>query len=222
MYFFPILLIILLVAAGLLLVPFYLSFYLNLVGFSICGYFKVKWLGLTLYKKDLPFPEDIEDKTGEESKEKPEGKINKVEKNDMEKRFKPSQGWFFKDPRILIEAIPAFFRVLEGLAGSIHVEHILCEVTFGLYDPADTAAIYGYLCALTSAVSVPGTYIRVDPYFEGERLTGCMNAEIRSRLLWVFVVFINALREKPIRRLLMDKVAMRRLSIRGPNGLASK
>lgn len=222
MYLFPILLVILLVAAGLLLVPFYLSFYLNLVGFSICGYFKVKWFGLTLYKKDLPFPGDTEDRTGEENKKKPVGKINRVEKNDVEKKFKPSHGWFSKDPRILIEAIPAFFRVLEGLTGSIHVEHVLCEVTFGLNDPAYTALIYGYLCALTSAVSVAGTYIRVDPYFEGERLTGCMNAEIRSRLLWVFVVSINALREKPIRRLLKNSVGMRRLSRKGPNGMASK
>ena len=98
---------------------------------------------------------------------------------------------------------------------SFRVEHILCEVTFGLNDPADTAVICGYLWALTSAVSLPGTHIRVDPYFEGERLTGSLNAEIRSRLLWVVVVFINALREKPIRRLLKNSVGMRRLSRRG-------
>lgn len=222
MYLFPILAIILLMVAGLLIVPFYLSFYLNTEGFSICGFFKVKWLGLTLYKKDLPFQGDTEDRTGEENRKRPEGKINRVEKNDVEKRFKPSHGWFSKDPRILIEAIPAFFRVLEGLTGSIHVEHILCEVTFGLNDPADTALIYGYLCALTSVVSVPGTHIRVDPYFEGERLNGCMNAEIRSRLLWVFVVSINALREKPIRRLLKNSVGMRRLSRKSLNGVAVK
>jgi hypothetical protein len=222
MYLFPILSIILLMVAGLLLVPFYLSFYLNTEGFSICGFFKVKWFGITLYKKDFPFPENADDRTGEENKKKPESKINRVEKNAVEKGFKPSHGWFSKDPRILIEAIPAFFRVFEGLTGSIHIEHILCEVTFGLNDPADTAVIYGYLCALTSAVSVPGTYIRVDPYFEGERLTGCMNAEIRSRLFSVFVVSINALREKSIRHLLKNSVGMRRLSRKGPNGVATR
>lgn len=216
MYLFPILAIILLMVAGLLIVPFYLSFYLNTEGFYICGFFKVKWLGITLYKRDFPFPENSDDRTGEENKKKPVGKIKGIDKNAVESGFKPDHAWFSKDPRILIEAIPAFFRVLDGLAGSIHVEHILCEVMFGLSDPADTAAIYGYLCALTSVVSVPGTCIRIDPYFEGERLTGCLNAEIRSRLIWVFVVSINALREKSIRRLLKNSVGMQRLFHKRP------
>jgi hypothetical protein len=204
MHLLPILVIILLVTAGFLLVPFYLSFYLNLEGFSICGCFKVKWFGLILYKKDLPFPGDTEDRKGVENRKKPLGKIKAIDKNSADRGFKPNHAWFPKDLRILIEAIPPFFRVLEGLAGFIHVEHILCKVTFGLNDPADTAVICGYLWALTSAVSLPGTHIRVDPHFEGERLAGSLKAEIRSRLLWFFVASINALREKPIRRLLKE------------------
>jgi hypothetical protein len=190
--------------AGLLLVPFYLSFYLNTEGFSFCGFFKLKWFGLILYKRDLPFPEDAEDRKVAENRKKPVGKIKKVEKNAVERGFKPNHAWFSKDPRILIDAIPAFFRVLEGLMVSIHVEHILCEVTLGLNDPADTAVICGYLWALTSAVSLPGTHIQVDPYFEGESLAGSLDAEIRGRVLWVFIAFINALREKTIRRLLKE------------------
>ena len=215
MHLFLIIAIIFLLTAGLLLVPFYFSFYLNLESFSICGYFKVKWFGLIGYKKYLNYPGDTEDRKKEEKEKKPDGKINGNDKIAVERGFKPSREWFSNDPRILIEAIPAFFRVLEGLTVSFRVEHILCEVTFGLNDPADTAVICGYLWALTSAVSLPGTHIRVDPYFEGERLTGSLNAEIRSRLLWVVVVFINALREKPIRRLLKNSVGMRRLSRRG-------
>jgi hypothetical protein len=175
----------------------------------------VKWFGLIGYKKYLNYPVDTKNRKREEKEKKPDGKINRNDKIAVERGFKPRRGWFSKDPRMLIEAIPAFFRVLEGLTVSFRVEHILCEVTFGLNDPADTAVICGYLWALTSAVSLPGTHIRVDPYFEGERLTGSLNAEIRSRLLWVVVVFINALREKPIRRLLKNSVGMRRLSRRG-------
>lgn len=181
MYLFLILVIILLVSAGLLLVPFYLSLHLNTEGFSICGFFKVKWFGRILYKKELPSPEECKPKRGDE--------------NAVDSGFKPDHAWFTKD------VIQAFFRVLNGLIGSIH---ILCKITFGLDDPADTAVVCGYLWALTSAVSLPGTYIRVYPYFEGEMLAGSLNAEIRGRLLWVFVASINALREKPIRRLLKE------------------
>jgi len=186
MYLFPLIVIILIVPAGLLLIPIYLSIYLNIDGFSICGFFKVKWFGKILYKSDLHLPDDVGDK------------------NAVDRGFKPDHAWFPKDARILIDATFAFFRVLKGLMGAIHVKHILCTVTFGLNDPADTAVVCGYLWALTSAVSLPGTSIRVDPYFEGERLAGSLNAEIRGRLLWIFVAFINALREKPIRRLLKE------------------
>lgn len=204
MHLFPLLVIVLLVPAVLLLVPFYLSFYLNIEGFSICGLLKVKWFGQILYKKNLSFPEDEGYGRGVESRKKPESKIGRGDKNAVDRGFKPDHAWFSKDARILIDATFAFFRVLKGLSGSIHFEQILCKVTFGLNDPADTAVVCGYLWALTSAVSLPRTSIRVDPYFEGEGLAGSLNAEIRGRLLWVFVASINILREKPIRRLLKE------------------
>jgi|APFre7841882654_1041346.scaffolds.fasta_scaffold07632_3 hypothetical protein len=115
--------------------------------------------------------------------------------------------------RAILEDIADRAMLERGLLPAFSNEAIAELVR--LNDPADTAVICGYLWALTSAVSLPGTHIRVDPYFEGERLTGSLNAEIRSRLLWVVVVFINALREKPIRRLLKNSVGMRRLSRRG-------
>ena len=62
MHLFLIIAIIFLLTAGLLLVPFYFSFYLNLESFSICGYFKVKWFGLIGYKKYLNYPGDTEDR----------------------------------------------------------------------------------------------------------------------------------------------------------------
>ena len=194
MYLVIIFIIIFLVLAGLLLVPFYLSFYLNTGGFSTCGFFKVKWFGLLLYKRDLPFPEDEERRKG-------------VEKNAVDRGFRLDHAWFPKD------AILAFFPVLKSLARSIHVEHILCKITLGLNDPADTALVCGFIWASTSAVSQPGTHIRVDPFFEGRRLAGSLDAEIRGRLLWVFVACINALRETPIRRLLKELLRDEMMSI---------
>jgi hypothetical protein len=206
MYLFLIFLLIL-VTASLLLVPFYLYFHFNSEGFSIRGFFKAKWFGLVLYNGDLPFPEGAEDRKVEENR-----------KNAVDERSKPDHAWFPKDARVLIDVIPAFFRVLKGLTGSIHVEHASCKVIFGFDDPADTAVVSGYLWALTSAVSLPGTYIRVDPYFEGQRLAGSLNAEIRGRLLWLLIASINALREKPIRRLLKELLRDEMMSRKGPRG----
>jgi len=65
----------------------------------------------------------------------------------------------------------------------------------------------------SSAVSLPGIHIRVYPYFEGRKLAASLNAEIRGRLLWVFVACINALRETPIRRLLKELLRDEMMSI---------
>jgi hypothetical protein len=207
MYLFLVLLIILLVQICLLLVPFYISSYINADGSSICGFFKVKWFGFILYKKNLSHAEDNEDKKDKKDK--------KVDKKASEMGFKLDHTWFHED------AVMAFFRIIKGLIGSIHVEHILCKITFGFDDPADTAVACGYIWALTSAVSLPGTCLRIYPSFEGERLTGSLNAEIRGRLLWIFVAFINALREEPVRRLLKkllesEMVSGKKLHVKRP------
>lgn len=186
MYLALILVIILLVPACLLLAPLYLSFYLNIEGFSICGLLKVKWFGQILYKRDLSFPED--DGMG------------------ADRGFRSGYASFPKDACVLIDAVFAFLRILKALIGSIHVEQLLCKVTFGLNDPADTAIMSGYLWALACAVSLPGTCIQVYPYFRGERLAGSLNAKIRGRLLWVFVAIINAIRAKPIRLLFKELI----------------
>jgi hypothetical protein len=201
MYLFPLLVIILLVTTGLLIVPFYLIFHLNIVGFSFYGFIKVKWFGIILYKKYLHFPEDTEDGRGVKNGKKPWGKIRRGDKNAVDGESKPVHAWFPKDAHILIDIISAFFRVLKGLKDTIYVENILCKVTLGLNDPADTAIVCGYLWALTSSVSLPN-YFQVYPHFEGEKLDGSMNAKIRGRLLWILIASINALSEKPIRQLL--------------------
>jgi len=198
--------IILVVSAGILLVPFHISLCLNADGSSICGHFKAKWFGLISYKRELAFLEYGEDGKGDVGITKFGSEIIADDENAVDNGFETDRVWPLKDPRIIVDAIMAIFRAAKGLVQSIHVEHVTCKVAFGLNDPADTAALCGYLWALTSAVSLHGAYIRVYPHFEGERLAGSLNLKVRGRLLWVFVASIVILREKPIRRLLKELI----------------
>ena len=124
-------------------------------------------------------------------------------KDTADRRSKFDRQRFLKDPRMFIDALSSFFRVLNDLMRTVHTERLSLNITVGLDDPANTAVLCGYLWSMASTVSNPST-LQIDPYFGGDRLNGSVNAEIWGRLLWVFVAFINASREKPIRRLLKE------------------
>lgn len=210
-----VLLIFLLAIAALILVPFQLCSDLRIDGFSVTGFYKIKWFGLTLRRAELAGPRREKRNKLEEEEKKQKDEMesrtkNAEKKHTADKRSKVDRLRFLKDPLIFIDILPSIFRILKDLMKTIHIECLLLEITVGLDDPANTAVLCGYLWSMASLVPAPAT-IRIDPYFGGDRLNGSMNAEIWCRLLWVFVAFINALREKPIRRLLKE---MSRKSLR--------
>jgi hypothetical protein len=200
--------IILLATAALIFVPFHLCLDLKIDGFSVTGFYKVKWFGLTLRRAELPGPKEDDDIKRLEDKKKTRDRTvsggKDVKKTDTsDRRSKFDRRRFLKDPRMFIDALPSFFRVLKDLMGAVHTESLSLNITVGLDDPANTAVLCGYLWSMASFVSTPAT-IRIEPYFVGDRLDGSLNAEIWGRLLWVLLAFIGALREKPIRRLLKE------------------
>lgn len=208
MYLLLIPLIFLLAIAALILVPFRLCLDLKIDGFSVTGFYKVKWFGLTIRRAELFGPREDEDIKRLEDKKKTRIRTvstgKDVKKDNADRRSRFDRQRFLKDPRLFIDALPSLFRILKDLMGTVHIERLLLNITIGLDDPANTAVLSGYLWSMASLVSKPSVIIRIDPYFGGDRLIGSVNAELWSRLLWVFVAFINALREKPIRRLLKE------------------
>jgi len=44
----------------------------------------------------------------------------------------------------------------------------------------------------------------IEPCFEGERLEGVFEAELKARLIWIAKAVINALRENEIRSLIRE------------------
>lgn len=232
MYLLLIPLIFLLAIAALILVPIHLCLDLKIDGFSVTGFYKVSWFGLTIHRAELSGPGGDEDIKRTEDKKKTKARTvstgKDVKKDNADRRSSFDRQRFLKNPRLFIDALPSIFRVLKDLMGTVHTERLLLNITLGLDDPANTAILCGYLWSVASFVSKPSAIIRIDPYFGGDRLVGSVNAEIWSRLLWVIVAFINALREKPIRRLLKEmswksfrdsrnRPQMRR-PLRGPNG----
>jgi hypothetical protein len=101
-----------------------------------------------------------------------------------------------------VEAVPALLRLLRDLARSANIEKIFFHISFGLDDPAETAAMSGYLWSLASALGFYRANIYIEPFFEGEKLDGSFLADLKARLLWIALALIKALREEKIRKLL--------------------
>lgn len=219
-----IVIIIFLILVVIFLAPFYLSLNLKKEGPSIQGSYKIGWLGITLRRGRLSLPpsgeitgskaeemKGYEQKVSEVSAEKlPEDKEVKA-KREAEKKshgdlkhkheHKPEPPLA---PRTFVEAVPALLRLLRDLARSANIEKIFFHISFGLDDPAETAAMSGYLLSFASALGFYRANIYIEPFFEGEKLDGSFLADLKARLLWIALALIKALREETIRRLLRE------------------
>ncbi len=181
----------------LLVAPFHLSFELSKRGPPVRGIYRIEWLGFTLRKGDIlsPSPEGTMDPVEKVARVEEEGAI--VPKKRKKLMRSPSPG-------SLLDAFPALLRVLKDLLRSVDLQEISCRLCFGLDDPAQTAVMSGYLWSVASALRLFPTHIFIEPRFDGERLEGDFTAELRARVLWMVVAMIGALREREIRRLLVE------------------
>ena len=182
----------------LLLVPFHLSLKIDINGLNMEMDYQVRWLGLTLKKGEIPPPgaKDMPGDEIEQAREKEETQKPKAEREQMPKSLASV------DPRSFMDALPAILRVLKNLIKSVDIDRLICRISFGLNDPAETAVLSGYLWSLASAVGLSNTNIFIDPRFDEERLVGDLAADFKARLLWVVVALLLALREDKLRKLL--------------------
>lgn len=204
--------IILLMLAVVFIAPFHISLNMEKDGPLIQGFYKIGWLGITLRREKIspPIPEDMRWAQGDELEGEPgEDKAREKSEREAEEILKeehkqpPMQSL---DPKELIEALPALARVFMNLIRSIDIVKISSRISFGLDDPAETAAMSGYLWSMASAVGLYRANIYIEPYFEGERLDGRFLAEIKARLLWIVLALVKALMEEKIRRLIIEMI----------------
>lgn len=203
-----IIIIILLLVAVVLLAPFHISLNMEKDGPVAQGFYRISWLGVTLHRGRI-YPETPGERKAEEIREdeykkppEPERLSEQTYKQTSKQPSKqsPIPGPDFKE---LIEALPALARVFIGLIRSIDIEKIFCKISFGLDDPAETAAMSGYLWSIASALRLYKADVHIEPYFGGERLDGRFLAEIKARLLWIALAFVKAVKEEKIRGLIM-------------------
>jgi hypothetical protein len=197
--------IIFLMLAVIFIAPFHISLNFSKDGPLIQGFYRIVWLGITLWKGDIspPAPEEMKAPIVEPVEEKAKEKAIRGAKEMPEEEHKPHR---MTGPslRELIDALPALARVFVDLIKSIRIERISCRLSFGLNDPADTAVISGYLWSMASVIGQYKTNIYIEPYFEGERLDGSLLADMKARLLWIAFVLVKALRDEKIRKLIIE------------------
>jgi hypothetical protein len=120
-----------------------------------------------------------------------------MDESDQDSKRSPS-------PDTLLNAAPAIINFLMDLLKTIVFEKLSCRLCLGLNDPADTAVLSGYLWSVASTLIVFRANVFIEPSFEGGRLEGVFEAELKARLIHVALAVINALREKEIRSLVRD------------------
>jgi len=94
----------------------------------------------------------------------------------------------------IVSALPEF---LFGIIGAIHFRRLNLDLEFGLYDPADTGRLYGYLTPLQySGCMAQDVSFSVCPNFERACIVGEVDASVRvtaaSLLLPIFRFGWNA------------------------------
>jgi hypothetical protein len=195
----------LLILAGLLLIPFHLTLHLIKDGSFMKGTYRIIWLGLSLYKGDISPPEISE--TGEPADEREVAEQMHEPQPEPEKMEGPSPIPSEFDSKKVIDALPALAGVLMDMVNSVKIERLSCIIAFGLSDPADTAAVSGYLWAVLSALGRGKAEVSIEPSFDRTRLDGSFLTELQTRMLWMAIALLRALREKKIRNLAWDMAA---------------
>ena len=127
-----------------------------------------------------------------------------AEKNEVERKARPSPS-----VRSLIDAAPALAEFLGDLGRSIHIKRLSCRLCFGLDDPAQTAIISGYIWFFACTLGISLADLIIEPWFDGLRLEGKLDAEIRAKLFSPIWAAIKSLRRKEIRQLVREVLGRR-------------
>jgi len=212
------LLILLVLLAALLLIPFHLSAQIaRREGRSITR-FAVSWLygiiGFSRTTEDgettsalLLFRRTAWKRREEKKAKKKEGlgaKLWKFAKEkDKEKKGIPTEDLLEVIPE-LPDLIGAVLRLLNALRRSIAMEQLKGEVRVGLGDPGQTGMLVGLTHAIRGIVSPWEDVLdlTLQPVFDEAVLEGKLEMKLRLRLLRLVVPAIRLLLKKPIRRLM--------------------
>lgn len=196
----------------LLLGPVRLGIGLCKRGTEARGEYKVSWLGLPIKRGVLNSGAIKRSEIGADEKPGAEVRMQPAaEPHGAGSAAMPSGPESLSpSPRALtlISAVPAGAEILFDLLGKIRLRNFSCRICFGLDDPADTAALFGSLwaCIWTAGLVSPtiSAGLFMEPYFEGERLEGELEAELEGRPVHALTAVLQALWVRETRMLLKE------------------
>ena len=184
-----IILIIILFFVSIMMIPFHVSLILGNNGLEFKGYFKVTWMRIRLFKRDIPSQEEEEEKKEEKKKEKSEWTIERVQK-------------VFN---LFLEALPHFQKVFYATINSFTLEKLIIHLKMGMDSPVDTAQVAGILWSISSWVNLyPKVSLYIQPEFMKTTLEGDIELELKLKLLWIVIESLKAITKKPVRNFINE------------------
>jgi hypothetical protein len=204
-------LILLVIVAALLLIPFDISGRLARADRSTSTRFSVTWLfgviGFARKSEDgevttaiLLFGRTVHERREEEKEEK--------EEREKERKLRiDAVAEILSELPNLYEPIR---RLLNALMDSLHLTRASAEVTVGLMDPWQTGMLIGVVYAGLGVLSPWSDTldVQVYPVFDETLLEGRLSVDLRIRILWLV---------HPALRLFLSRSARRMMKIAGEN-----
>ncbi len=167
-----------------MMIPFHITLVMGNNGLTFKGYFKVTWMRIRLFKRDIPSKEEAEEKKEEEKKEKSEWTIERVQK-------------VFN---LFLEALPHFKKVFYAVINSFTLEKFILHLKIGMDSPVDTAQVVGVFWSISSWVNLyPNVSLYIQPEFMKTTLDGKIELELKLKLLWIVIESLKAITKKPVR-----------------------
>ncbi|WP_431061652.1 DUF2953 domain-containing protein [Methanobacterium sp.] len=187
-------LILIVLFAGIMLIPFQIEFMLDINGFKITGNFKIKWIGIKLIQKEIEPSKNTNKVDREHDIEDKGNNQDKSDKNNKD---------ILRIITLIYESSPYLIRIFQAFLNSIIVEKFLLKLNIGLGDPYDTAMVFGYLSAARALINlIPKIIFSIEPDFNRECISAQIDFKFKIRLLKITVESLRALTKKPVRALL--------------------
>ncbi len=171
-------LILFLIVALILLVPFQISASGTVKGSELRFNLKLSWLGITLWRT----------KQGQVKKEKEQVESKKSKRRPL------------RLISLFLESIPAIEILVRSVRRAVRIRHLRADFVIGTGDAADTAVLAGVLWSLVSllGVSFPMADFSVRPDLDNASLDALLNADATIRVGFVLAGFVRAYTEEAI------------------------
>ncbi len=184
--------VLVLILLSFLLIPLNLSLDLKKSGSEIKGKFSLIWLGIVIFSKET-------------SLEKDEGKQEKTDGKDRDKKEKFDSDRILKILNLFIDSLPYIYRLIVTLYTSFALEKLSINVTMGMESPVDTSLFTGWIWSVTYPLNaLTPINVVVRPDFNQKILDGNLEAMVKLKLGAIVVEIIRAFTKEPVRKLINE------------------